>query len=160
MPLLSIYRSLPADRRVALVTHIISTSREARSLYVQRLTERGGGFRAVTLKTWPNDRLAREVVRMNAEKAQDELDLLQLLYVEIDPSIQTTFLNAAGVQHEQGKIAEELEPPYADAESVRRAAMAVREQHGEDGMRYLRTLARYNAEGWPGIEAVVTDIEE
>ena len=32
---------------------------------------------------------------------------------------------------------------------------AVRERHGEDGERYLRTLARYASEGWPGIAADV-----
>jgi len=40
---------------------------------------------------------------------------------------------------------------------VRRAAAAVRQQHGEDGERYLRTLARYNREAWPGIEELVSD---
>ena len=151
------YRSLPSARRVALVNHALSTSREARAAYVQRLVARGGGFRAVTLKAWPADRLAREVVRLNAENAQDELDLLQLLYVELEPAVQITFLDAAGVPHENGKMGEELEPPYADEPSVRRAAAAVREQHGEDGERYLRTLARYSANGWPGIDAVVAE---
>ena len=146
------YRSLPAARRVSLVAHAISTSREARAVYAQRLVSRGGGFRAVTLNGWPVDRLAREIVRLNAETAQDELDLLQLLYVDLEPAIQTTFLDAAGVRHEGGKIAEELEPPFADADAVQRAAAAVREQHGDDGARYLRTLARYNREAWPGIE--------
>lgn len=159
MPPLSPYRSLPPARRVALIAHVITSSREARALYIQRLTAGGGGFRAATLRTWPVDRLAREVVRMNAEKSQDELDLLQLLYVELEPGIQTTFLDAAGVPHEQGKMADELAAPYADAESVRRAATAVHEQYSDDGMRYLRTLARYNAEGWPGIDAVVTELE-
>jgi hypothetical protein len=36
---------------------------------------------------------------------------------------------------------------------VRRGAIVVKEQHGEDGMRYLRTLARYSPDGWPGIDA-------
>ncbi len=156
---LSPYRSLPSARRIALITRAISGSREARALYVQRLVARGGGFRAATLSTWPADRLAREIVRMNAEKPQDELDLLQMLYVDVDPSIQTTFLDAAGVQHEQGKLADDLAAPYADADSVRRAATAVREQHGDDGMRYLRTLARYNVEGWPGIDAMVIELD-
>lgn len=159
MPPLSPYRSLPAARRVALVTHAARASREARDLFSQRLAERGGGFRVVTLRTWPVDRLAREVVRLNAESAQDELDLLQLLYVDLEPSIQITFLDAAGVQHEQGKIAEQLEPPYADADAVRRAADAVQEQHGAEGVRYLRTLARYSLDGWPGIDAVVVELE-
>jgi hypothetical protein len=153
------YRSLPAPRRVALVTHAATTSRESRALFVQRLVARGGGFRAVTLKTWPVDRLAREVVRLHAESAQDELELLQLLYVELEPAIQITFLDAAGVRHDHGKIPDELEPPYADAESVRRAAAAVQAEHGEDGVRYLRTLARYSLPGWPGIDAVVAGLE-
>ena len=149
------YRSLPAERRVALVTHTIKASREGRVQYAQRLMAKGGGFRAVTLMSWPPDRLAKEVVRLNAESPQDELELLQLLYVELEPEIQATFLDAAGVKHEGGRMAEDLEPPYADADAVRRGAAAVRAAHGDDGARYLRTLARYAREGWPGIEGVV-----
>ena len=152
------YRSLPAARRVALVAHVVSASRQGRVHYVQRLVSRVGGFRAVTLMTWPVDRLAREVVRMNAESAEDELDLLQLLYVDLEPAIQATFLDAAGVRHEDGKIAEELTPPFAHGEAVQRAAAAVREAHGEDGERYLRTLARYSPDAWPGIDMVVANL--
>ena len=157
MALPSPYRSLSPERRLALVLHTITTSRESRALYIQRLVARGGGFRAVTLQAWAPDRLAREVVRMKAESPQDELDLLQLLYVELEPAIQSTFLDAAGVPHENGRIGDETEPPYADAEAVRRAAALVSERHGDDGQRYLRTLARYNREGWPGIDAVVVE---
>jgi len=157
MPTPTPYRSLPAERRVALVTHMLTASREGRALMIQRLVARGGGFRAVALNQWPVERLAKEIVRMNAQTAQDELDLLQLLYVDLEPAIQITFLDAAGVRHENGRIPEELEVPYADADAVRRAAAAVREKHGEDGERYLRTLARYNREGWPGIEELVTE---
>lgn len=158
MAISSPYRSLPAARRVALLTHAMSASPEVRALYAQRLAARGGGFRAVTLKSWPVDRLAREIVRMNAESASDELDLLQLLYVDLEPGIQTTFLDEAGVKHEQGRMAEDLTLPYADEAAVRRAAAVVRERHGEEGMRYLRTLARYSRDGWPGIEGVVREL--
>jgi hypothetical protein len=152
MAIPSPYRTLPAERRVALVTHAVKSSREVRELYVQRLVSRGGGFRAVTVRGWPVDRLAREVVRMHAETADDELDLLHLLYVELEPAIQTAFLETAGVRHENGRIPDDLEPPYADADAVRRATAAVRERYGEDGMRYLHTLARYARDAWPGIE--------
>lgn len=152
------YRSLPPAKRLALVTHALTTGgRAARALYAGRLAARGGGFRAATVQAWPADRLAREVVRLNAETPQDELDLLHLLYVEREPAIQITFLDAAGVAHANGVMAEELTPPYADAEAVRRAAAAVRAEHGEEGERYLRTLARYSRDGWPGIEAVAAD---
>ena len=36
--------------------------------------------------------------------------------------------------------------------AVARGADAVRQAHGADGVRYLRTLARYAADAWPGIE--------
>jgi hypothetical protein len=145
------YRSLPAEQRVELVKHVISSGREGRAFYVQRLAAKSG-FRPVTLQTWSADKLAKEVVRMRAETAQDELNLLHLLYVELKPAIQITFLDAAGVEHENGVMKEELEPPYADAAGVKRGAEAVKAQHGDDGMRYLRTLAKYSTDGWPTIE--------
>ena len=122
---------------------------------MQRLSARPGGIRVVTLQSWPVDRLAREVVRLKAETSQDELDLLQLLYVELEPAIQITFLDAAGVKHEKGQIAEDLQPPYADEAGVRRGAEAVKAQHGEDGERYLRTLVKYSEAWWPGIREQV-----
>jgi hypothetical protein len=152
------FRSLPAARRIELVTHAARASREARAVFIQRLVARGGGFRAVTLRSWPVDRLAREIVRLNAQTDQDEIELLQLLYVELEPEIQSTFLDAAGVPHQNGAIGEETQPPYADADAVRRAAPVVKERHGEDGMRYLRTLVRYNPSAWPGIGEVVEEM--
>lgn len=152
------YRSLPVERRVALVTHIVKSGKDARAVYVQRLAAKSG-FRPVTLQTWSPDKLAREVVRTNAQTASDELDLLHLLYVDLEPATQVTFLDAAGVAHENGVMADDLKPPYADEAAVKRAAAIVRDQHGEDGMRYLRTLARYSREGWPGIEGVVAELE-
>jgi hypothetical protein len=154
---ISPYRSLPSARRLALVTHFIKSSPQARELYVQRMASRPGGFRVVTLRSWPPDRLAAEVVRLNAQTAQDELDLLHLLYVELEPSIQITFLSAAGVAHENGVMPEDLVIPYADESAVARAAAAVREQHGDDGERYLRTLARYSPAAWPGIDRIAGD---
>ena len=144
------YRSLPAEKRVALVTHVIKASKEGRAIMIQRMMSRGG-FRPTTLQQWPAEKLAAEIVRMKAEASNDELDLLHLLYVELEPAIQSTFLDAAGVKHENGKIPEDLAAPYADAAGVQRGIAAVRAKHGEDGERYLRALARYAADSWPGI---------
>ena len=159
MSKLTPYRMLTPERRVTLVIHAMKSGREGREQFIQRLVSRGGGFRAVTLRTWPVDRVAKEIVRMKAESATDELDLLQLLYLEVDPSIQITFLDAAGVEHENGKMPESLETPYTDADAVKRGAVAVKERHGEDGVHYLRTIERYSLEGWPGIDAIVEEME-
>jgi len=140
---------------VALVAHAVTTQKGARARFAQRLVSRGGGFRAAAVAGWPVDRLAGEVVRLNAEQASDELELLQLLYVELEPAIQVTFLDAAGVAHEHGVIEESLQPPFADPEAVARAVQAVRSTHGDDGERYLRALVKYSAAGWPDIETLV-----
>jgi len=148
----SLYRALPSTRRVALVQHAIANFKGTRALYAQRLVAKGGGFRAATLVAWPAERLAKEVVRLNAEAAQDELDLLQLLYVDLEPAIQITFLDAAGVSHENGVIAEGLEAPYATAEVVAQAAATVIAKHGDDAKHYLHVLVRYNGTAWPGLD--------
>jgi hypothetical protein len=153
----SLYRALPAARRVALVTHAIVTYKGAKALYASRLVAKGGGFRAATLVSWPPERLAKEIVRLNAESATDELELLQVLYVDMEPGIQITFLNAAGVTHENGVLPEGLEPPYAPAEAVAAGAAAVKAAHGEDGEHYLRTLVRYNLAAWPGLDTLVPE---
>jgi hypothetical protein len=97
---------------------------------------------------------------MNAQSAQDEIDLLQLLYVELEPAIQITFLDEAGVRHANGVIDESLQPPYADAEAVRRGAALVQSKHGADGVHYLRTIARYSRDGWPGIEQIAESLAD
>jgi hypothetical protein len=144
------YRTLTRERRIELVTRMIDSGREGRALLVQRLASKTG-FRPATLQSWPADKLAREIVRTRAETPQDELSLLHLLYVEVDPSIQITFLDAAGVSHDNGVMPDDLESPYANMDGVKRGIDAVRAIHGEDGERYLRTLSRYSADGWPGI---------
>jgi hypothetical protein len=155
----SLYRALAPARRVALLTRLIGDRKELRALYIQRLVKRGGGFRAVTLMQWSAEKLAREIVRTNAQTSEDELDLLQALYVDVEPAVQETFLSAAGVAHEGATIDESLEPPFADAAAVARAADAVQGAHGDDGLHYLRTIARYNGAAWPGIESLVAALD-
>ena len=153
------YRTLTPERRLMLVTSALAKHKGARTLYSQRLAAKGGGFRAATLLSWPVGKLAREFVRLNAQTPQDELELLQMLYVDLEPQIQITFLEAAGVQHEAGIIPEALEPPYADADAVARGTAAVLTRHGDDGRHYLRTLVVYNLASWPGLDLELMNTE-
>jgi hypothetical protein len=72
--------------------------------------------------------------------------------VELEPAIQTAFLDSLGVTHENGSIPEGLEPPFAEPARIRAGADALLAQFGDDARRYLRTIAMYNAEAWPGLE--------
>jgi len=159
MPPLTPYRSLTVERRVALVTYELKTQRDARAIFIQRLVSRGGGFRPASFQNWSAERLAQEVVRLKVESAQDELGLMQTLYVDLEPAIQTTFLDAAGVKHTDGRIDEDQEPPFCDATAVETASTALIAAHGDEGVRYLRTIHRYAAESWPGLETIITSID-
>ncbi len=150
----SLYRELPAAKRVALLTAVISQRKESRAVFIQRMVSRGGGFRAATLMTWPPAKLAAEVVRLNAQTAEDELDLLQALYVDVEPAIQEMFLKVAGVKANGASIDESLEPPFADAAGVKKAAETVVAQFGADAVHYLRTIAKYAPGAWPGVDEV------
>ncbi|MBL0939533.1 MAG: hypothetical protein IBJ03_11595 [Gemmatimonadaceae bacterium] len=152
---LSPFKSLPMERRQALVLEALARHKGARTIYAQRIAARGGGFRAATLASWAPDKLGREVLRLGALQAQDELELLQLLYVDLEPQYQVTFLDAAGVKHENGVIPEDLEAPYATAEQVAAGAAAVIAAHADAGRHYLRTLVVYNLGAWPGLDSVI-----
>lgn len=149
------YRTLSAERRTALVAHAVAADPQLRASFAQRVVARGGGFRAATVRQWPTVQLAREVVRRSLETPQDEFALLHTLFVDLEPEVQIAFLDAAGVRHDAGKIPEDLTPPLAEAAAVRRAAEAVLGRFGDDGRRYLATIALYNAEAWPGIDAAL-----
>ncbi len=151
MSMPSPYRTLPIERRVALVEHDLRNSRDSRDAYIMRLVSKGGGFRPETVRKWKIEQLAAEVVRRKLETLQDEVGMLQALYVELEPGIQTEFLNATGVDHKNGQISEDLAVPFAGQPAVVAAATALRDAHGDDGVRYLRTIALYNGEAWPGL---------
>lgn len=155
MAIRSPYRTLPTECRLALVTHEISGNRQSRDGYISRIVSHGGGFRPEKLRKWPADQLAREVVRHNLESFQDELALMVLLYVELEPLIQTVFLDSLGVAHQNGSIPEGLEPPFAAAAKIASAANGLVARFGDDARRYLRTIAMYNGEAWPGLGEVV-----
>ncbi len=145
------YRTLPVARRVALLTHEVQQTRESRNAYIQRLVSGGGGFRPETLKKWPPEQLAREIVRRGIETPYDEASLLQLLYVDLEPQLQIDFLDGAGVPHEKGVIPEDLQAPCADAATVRRSAEALIAKHGDEARTYLKTISVYNGDAWPGL---------
>jgi len=155
---LSPYRALPAEKRVALVTHDISSSPASRERYVRLIVARGGGFRLETVRKRSIEQLAREIVRFGLETSADEVGLLQTLYVELEPALQIAFLDAAGVRREGAIIADDLETPFADAATVRQAGLALVAEYGDNARAYLRTIAVYNGEAWPGLGGVVAEL--
>ena len=157
MPTASPYRQLPPDTRLRLVTHELTNDRSAKATFIQAMVQRGGGFRPETLRKWPVEQLAREIVRRNMETFGDELRLLQLLYVELEPELQIAFLDACGVKHDKGSIEDEKEGALADAAAVKQAATALLKEHGDRARHYLGTIAAYNGEAWPGLREMLAE---
>jgi hypothetical protein len=149
------FKSLPLERRQWLVLEALAKHKGAKALYAQRIAAKGGGFRAATLISWSAEKLGKEALRIGALTPQDELELLQLLYVDLEPQYQITFLDTMGVAHDNGVLPEDLEAPYADADTVKQGAEAVLTAHGDPGRHYLRTLVVYNLAAWPGLDAIV-----
>lgn len=158
MKRLSPYRSLPAEQRIALVLHDISTNPAQREAIVRRIVARPGGFRLETVRKRPNEQLAREVVRFALEGAGEEVALLQTLYLELEPALQVEFLDRTAVSRDGAMIAEEVQPPFASAEKVREASLALVAAHGDAARHYLRTIATYNAEAWPGLGELLAEL--
>ena len=59
--------------------------------------------------------------------------------------------------HDGAKIPDDLKNPYADVATVRRAALTLLEQFGDDARHYLQTIALYNSDAWPGLAAVLVE---
>jgi len=135
---------------------MLRTVPEFRDSIIRRFVLGVGGFRPETLRSWSDDRLAREVVRRGLEMSLDESSLLQIHYNETEPGIQEAFLEATGVPHEGSTILDDdTPPPYADAATVMDAALALVRQFGPDGIHYLECLQEYAADAWPGIASAV-----
>jgi hypothetical protein len=147
---------LPVETRLRLVSHELTNDREAKATFIHAMVKRGGGFRPETLRKWPIEQLAREIVRRNMETFGDELRLLQLLYVELEPELQIAFLDACGVKHDKGSIEDEKEGALADAATVKTAATALLASHGDRARHYLTTIAAYNGEAWPGLAQMLS----
>ena len=64
-------------------------------------------------------------------------------------------LDAAGVAHKDGHIAEDATPPFCDETTTKKAVEMVRAQFGDACEHYLKTITTYNAASWPGIEQLV-----
>jgi hypothetical protein len=155
---LSPYRSLPAEKRQALVLHEMQRAPAQRELFVRRIASRPGGFRLETVRKRPTEQLAREIVKFALENAAEEVAMLQTLYLELEPELQIEFLDACGVKRDGVAIHDDVKPPFADAATVRTAAIALVERHGESARHYLRTIATYNADGWPGLGDVLAGL--
>jgi hypothetical protein len=108
-------------------------------------------FRTRSVQTLPRDKKARHLVNLGAVSEMVAARLLVAYHLYHQRGMMAAFLDALGIAHEEGLIAdEEIQPP--SAERLRDAARAIGASHPtEDVTLYLSTLMWQDPETWAGL---------
>ena len=108
-------------------------------------------FRARSVQTMPLEKKSRYLVNLGSVSEVVAARLLVAYHLRHQRAMMAAFLDALGVAHEDGLMAdEELQPPSAGR--LREAANAIGEAHAaEDVALYLCTLMWQDPETWAGL---------
>jgi hypothetical protein len=119
---------------------------EAVALIAQRIK-----FRPRSVQTLPRDKKARHLVNLGAVSELVAARLLVAYHLHHQRPMMAAFLDALGVSHDNGLIAdEELRAPSADR--LREAAHTIGSSYpAEDVALYLSTLVWQDPETWAGL---------
>jgi hypothetical protein len=119
---------------------------EATVMIAQRIK-----FRTRSVQTLPREKKARHLVNLGAVSEMVAARLLVAYHLHHQRAMMAAFLDALGISHDDGLIAdEEVQPP--SAEKLREAARAIGASHpAEDVSLYLSTLMWQDPETWAGL---------
>jgi len=108
-------------------------------------------FRTRSVQTLPREKKARHLVNLGAVSEMVAARLLVAYHLHHQRAMMGGFLDALGITHEDGLIADEdVEAP--SAERLRDAARAIGATHpAEDVALYLSTLMWQDPETWAGL---------
>ena len=112
-------------------------------------------FRPQTVSTWPRAKLVIEAARLPLEDAQLLSAYLVDLHLGHRRPMMGAFLDALGIENDEGRIdAEKVEVPAQDAERVAAAADAMVAAYPADQVAtYFLTLLLQDAAVWGGLIA-------
>jgi len=122
---------------------------EAIVLIAQRIK-----FRTTSVRALPREKKARHLVSLGAVSEIIAARLLVAYHLRHQRAMMATFLDALGITHEDGLIAdEEMQAPAADR--LRAAAESIAASYPpEDVTLYLSTLMWQDPETWAGLADV------
>jgi len=108
-------------------------------------------FRIRSVQTLPREKKSRHLVNLSAVSEMVAARLLVAYHLHHQRPMMVAFLDALGIAHDNGLIAdEELTAPSADR--LRDAARAIGSSHpAEDVALYLSTLMWQDPETWAGL---------
>jgi hypothetical protein len=144
-----LWKSLPSERKVQAAEAFWSDQEgnleqaEAIGLIAQKIK-----FRAKSVIAMPADKKARHLASFPVVSELVAARLLVAYHLVHQRPMMGAFLDAVGIAHENGMIAdEELKAPPAD--TLRQAATAIAGQFPKDDVAlYLNTLLWQDAETW------------
>ena len=144
-----LWKQLSAERKVQAATafwrdeHAAAEQAEAVMTIAQRIK-----FRPKSVVALPLERRARQLANLTAVSELVAARLLVDYHLDQQRPMMGRFLDALGIKHENGLIADEdLQPP--DAERLKAGARAIAAEHppGDVGI-YLATLIWQDPETW------------
>ncbi len=147
-----LWKQLSPDRRILAAEafwrdeNAFAEQAEAIAQIAQRIK-----FRLKSVQAMPIEKKARQVVALPAVSEMVAARLLVSYHLEHQRPMMGHFLDALGIRHEEGLIAEEEVAPPA-AERLGAAAKALADAHpAEDVSLYLSTLVWQDPETWGGL---------
>jgi hypothetical protein len=154
-----LWKELPIEKRVqaaeafwrdAESPDIEAQHAEAVSAIAQRLK-----FRTRTVLGLPVERRARQLAQMADVSDAIATRALIAFHFAARRSLMATFLDALGIEHDNGLITVDDVPP-PDESRLAAAVDALRQSHpAEDVEIYLRTLAALDGDTWANLRGVL-----
>lgn len=152
-----LWKSMTEQQRLDAASAFWSDEQSfAEQAEVVGLIARQINFRPKSVLAMPLDRKARHLSRMGKVSELVAARLLVTYHLAHQRPMMGAFLDALGVAHEAGLIADEhVEKPSEEA--LASAAAQLRESYPSDDVRlYFTTLVLQDPETWGGLETLVT----
>jgi hypothetical protein len=154
-----IWKMLSPEKRLAAATAFWADEDDAAELAqfeaVAALARRLN-FRTKSVVALPVERRAKQLAQMSDVSDGIASRALVSYHFAQERPLMAAFLDALGVKHDQGLIAEE-EMSAPDAARVATAVQAVRGVFPDDAVDlYLRTLVALDGETWTALDAQLT----
>lgn len=148
-----LWRSMPLDQRTSAAAAFWRDEQAAlEQLEAEALIARQIKFRPKSVRALPVDRKARHLATLAQVSDVLAARLLVAYHLEHQRPMMGAFLDALGIQHEEGLIKDES-PKAPDAETLEKGVAALTAAYPKaDVARYFWTLLWQDPDTWGGLQ--------
>ncbi len=146
----------PEDRTRAAEAFWSDTTLRNQQLSTMQLMSKRYNFRLKSLQALPAARKAKMLLEFPSLPPDIIVALLAALHLTHRKEMLTTFLDAAGIPHQNGVLSEEAEKSKPSDEKVQSAIEAIRSRFPENEVNtYLQVLYLQDPDYWSALKPVV-----